>query len=237
MLTMISQTAIGTADLAPPSCSCSALSVCRRPRRRLRHPRRRHRDGRRGSRELPLHIHASMLPPRRICWSISGSPWSPLPIGGVGAWFVGRKVAMTAMPQMVAIYNGMGGGAAGGIAAVELFGSRAHGAAQLVVTLLGALIGAVSMSGSVIAWAKLRGRPRASRLRFRGQQIRQRAWSSLPTLAVGGWIVFVTPGWRDAGAFGSPTWITIFFGLRPGVRHPDDPADRRRGHAGGDLDL
>src|SRR6202167_4457602 len=30
-----------------------------------------------------------------------------LAIGGVGAWFVGRKVAMTAMPQMVAIYNGM----------------------------------------------------------------------------------------------------------------------------------
>ena len=36
-----------------------------------------------------------------------------LAVGGVGAWFVGRKVAMTAMPQMVAIYNGMGGGAAG----------------------------------------------------------------------------------------------------------------------------
>lgn len=33
-----------------------------------------------------------------------------LAIGGVGAWFAGRKVAMTAMPQMVAIYNGMGGG-------------------------------------------------------------------------------------------------------------------------------
>src|SRR5271154_2287511 len=59
-----------------------------------------------------------------------------LAIGGVGAWFVGRKVAMTAMPQMVAIYNGMGGGAAGGIAAVELFGSRTHGVTQLVVTLM-----------------------------------------------------------------------------------------------------
>src|SRR5580658_6036827 len=47
-----------------------------------------------------------------------------LGVGGAGAWFAGRKVAMTAMPQMVAIYNGMGGGAAGGIAAVELFGNR-----------------------------------------------------------------------------------------------------------------
>ena len=72
---------------------------------------------------------------------------------------VGRKVAMTAMPQMVAIYNGMGGGAAGSIAALELFGNRTtrQGITQLVVTLLGGLIGAVSLSGSVIAWAKLDG--------------------------------------------------------------------------------
>ena len=44
---------------------------------------------------------------------------------------------MTAMPQMVALYNGMGGGAAGAIAAVELFGNKTHGATQLGVTLLG----------------------------------------------------------------------------------------------------
>ena len=80
-----------------------------------------------------------------------------LAIGGIGAWFVGRTVAMTAMPQMVAIYNGMGGGAAGSIAAVELFGGHTQGVTQLVVTLLGGLIGAISLSGSVIAWAKLDG--------------------------------------------------------------------------------
>src|SRR3984885_3352688 len=63
-------------------------------------------------------------------------------VGGGFAWWGGRKVAMTAMPQMVAIYNGMGGGAAGAIAAVELFGNNASGTTQLMVTLLGALIGA-----------------------------------------------------------------------------------------------
>ena len=68
-------------------------------------------------------------------------------IGGGIAWWAGRKVAMTAMPQMIAIYNGMGGGAAAAIAAVELFGNKADGVTQLVVTLLGALIGAVSLSG------------------------------------------------------------------------------------------
>ena len=78
-------------------------------------------------------------------------------IGGGAAWWSGKKVAMTSMPQMVALYNGMGGGAAGAIAAVELFGDKAQGATQLVVTLIGALIGAVSLSGSLIAWAKLDG--------------------------------------------------------------------------------
>src|SRR6185369_9436043 len=40
-------------------------------------------------------------------------------IGGAAAWISGKKVAMTDMPQMVAIYNGMGGGAAAAIAALE----------------------------------------------------------------------------------------------------------------------
>ena len=46
-------------------------------------------------------------------------------IGGVIAWWGAKKVAMTAMPQMIAIYNGMGGGAAAAIAAVELL--KDHG--------------------------------------------------------------------------------------------------------------
>jgi len=78
-------------------------------------------------------------------------------IGGGVAWWAGRKVALTAMPQMVALFNGMGGGAAGAIAAVELFGQKLQTVTDLGVTLLGALIGAVSLSGSVIAWAKLDG--------------------------------------------------------------------------------
>src|SRR5579883_2475309 len=42
-------------------------------------------------------------------------------IGAVVAWVSGQRVAMTAMPQMIALYNGMGGGAAASIAAVELY--------------------------------------------------------------------------------------------------------------------
>ena len=132
-----------------------------------------------------------------------------LTLGGGLAWWSGRKVAMTAMPQMVALYNGMGGGAAGAIAAVELFGGKAHGATQLGVTLLGALIGAVSLSGSLIAWAKLQGVIKKP-LRVKGQQA-VNATVMAATLAVGGCVLY-------AALTGAPlviatsTWIAIFFG-------------------------
>lgn len=132
-----------------------------------------------------------------------------LGIGGAGAWLVGRKVAMTAMPQMVAIYNGMGGGAAGAIAAVELLGNRTEGVTQLVVTLLGALIGAVSMSGSLIAWAKLQGvigKP----FRIRGQQILNGLFF-LAAIAVAGWIVFATLSGSDP-ILPIASWTYIFLG-------------------------
>jgi NAD(P) transhydrogenase subunit beta len=78
-------------------------------------------------------------------------------LGGVAAWWTGKRVSMTDMPQMIALYNGMGGGAAGAIAAVELL--RGEFASQTFVALaaLGALIGSVSFSGSLVAFAKLQG--------------------------------------------------------------------------------
>ncbi|MGN6280474.1 NAD(P)(+) transhydrogenase (Re/Si-specific) subunit beta [Frateuria sp.] len=95
-------------------------------------------------------------------------------LGTGAAWWSGRRVAMTAMPQMVALYNGMGGGAAAAIGAAELVafsgaavtlldGGRftadgeAPGTVQLALAVLGALIGAVSFSGSLVAFAKLQG--------------------------------------------------------------------------------
>jgi len=78
-------------------------------------------------------------------------------IGGVAAWWSGKRVAMTNMPQMIALYNGMGGGGAGAIAAVELLKGDFHSPAFLGLALLGALIGSVSFSGSIIAFAKLQG--------------------------------------------------------------------------------
>jgi NAD(P) transhydrogenase subunit beta len=97
-----------------------------------------------------------------------------LVIGTSLAWISGKKVAITDMPQMVALYNGMGGGSAAAIGAVELLRFSAEGRPPSTITLLlgvtGALIGAVSLSGSVIAWAKLDGRM-DKRYTFPGQQL------------------------------------------------------------------
>jgi len=100
-------------------------------------------------------------------------------LGGGYAWYSGKKVAMTDMPQMIAMYNGMGGGAAAAIAAVELIKASNEAAVDVtgsstvadmlgadvaVLGILGAIIGTISFSGSIIAWAKLDGRLNRSKL-------------------------------------------------------------------------
>ena len=94
-------------------------------------------------------------------------------LGTAVAWISGKRVAMTDMPQMVALYNGLGGGSAAAIGAVELLAFTAAGAAPshtaLVLAVVGALIGSISLTGSVIAWAKLDGRL-DRRFMFPGQQ-------------------------------------------------------------------
>ena len=113
-----------------------------------------------------------------------------LVLGTVTAWVSGKKVAITDMPQMVALYNGMGGGSAAAIGAVELLrfadlagrdtthwsasaiadlAARQPSTTVLTLAVIGSAIGAVSLSGSIVAWAKLDGRL-DRRVTFPGQQ-------------------------------------------------------------------
>jgi NAD(P) transhydrogenase subunit beta len=88
-------------------------------------------------------------------------------IGGVFGAVAARKVRMTAMPQMVALFNGVGGGAAALISLAE-FHNHAPDAGTLKTDIsasimLSAIIGSISFAGSMVAFAKLqeliRGRP------------------------------------------------------------------------------
>lgn len=95
--------------------------------------------------------------------------------GSILAWWTGKRVAMTDMPQMIALYNGMGGGAAAAIAAIELFKIAGHTSESShlievhVLAVIGALIGAIAFSGSLIAFAKLQGWMTGV-IRFAGQR-------------------------------------------------------------------
>jgi NAD(P) transhydrogenase subunit beta len=77
------------------------------------------------------------------------------------AWVSGKKVAMTDMPQMVALYNGMGGGSAAFIGAMELYKATisisALSPVATTLALIGVFIGGISLTGSLIAFAKLQG--------------------------------------------------------------------------------
>lgn len=80
--------------------------------------------------------------------------------------FSALKVKMTALPQMIAAFNGLGGLAAVFISASEIFaGSEAYAEASI-----GMLIGAVAFSGSLIAFAKLQGLMPSGAVVFSGQQ-------------------------------------------------------------------
>jgi len=141
---------------------------------------------------------------------VAGNYWLMLAaIGssGILAWVGAKRVAMTDMPQMIALYNGMGGGAAGAIAAIELLHAQHPGSelgpVVLVVGGLGALIGTVAFTGSLIAFAKLQGWMRKT-WRFAGQQ-----WLNLlvfaATLVMGVLVV--------GGYWATPASLAVFFAL------------------------
>ncbi len=107
-----------------------------------------------------------------VGWTIATEPglldnlWV-LVVGGLVGTVIGvigaRRVPMTAMPQMVAIFNGAGGGAAAVVAVSEFLTATSESGGELlptipvIATLLGAVIGSLSLTGSVIAFGKLQG--------------------------------------------------------------------------------
>src|SRR6202167_1814752 len=96
-------------------------------------------------------------------------------LGAAIAVPVARFVKMTAMPQLVAIFNGVGGGAAALISIVELLHLHLLGLQPATYVtaevLLGVLIGSVSFSGSAIAFIKLQELITVRPITYPGQQV------------------------------------------------------------------
>jgi NAD(P) transhydrogenase subunit beta len=93
---------------------------------------------------------------------------------GAGA-FVALRVAMTAMPQMVALLNGLGGGASALVASADLISDVldkgvAPGGIVPTAVVLSVLIGSLTLTGSLVAFAKLQELMRGAPIQYPGQQ-------------------------------------------------------------------
>ncbi len=100
-------------------------------------------------------------------------------VGGTVGAIIARKIQMTAMPQLVAAFHSLVGMAAVLIAAAALWSPESYGIGEtgsihlhsLIEMSLGTVIGAITFSGSIIAFAKLQGILSGKPLRFKGQHM------------------------------------------------------------------
>jgi len=147
-------------------------------------------------------------------WIIGG-----LLIGAVVGGFMARFVKMTAMPQMVGLFNGLGGLASGLVAAAEYLrythGKVLDGGVMVsdipldgsISIMLGTLIGAVTLSGSLVAFGKLQGIVTEKAVKYPGQQFLN-ALLFLGILATMAYLTVVTP---EAIAASSTGTINIVY--------------------------
>ncbi len=84
--------------------------------------------------------------------------FAALVIGTVVGTMAAKKVQMTAMPEMVSLFNGMGGACAMLISLIEYRNDAAPPMGKLLIIVLGMIIGTISFAGSIVAWGKLNGR-------------------------------------------------------------------------------
>lgn len=124
---------------------------------------------------MGLAILASLIAPlsgqgdNNYGWIVGG-----MIVGGAIGWVAAKKVKMTAMPQMVSIFNGFGGATAVVLGMVELehyYTGTAMDGGQLIVTLLALIIGGVSFTGSMLAYLKLDGKVKDKHVTFNGHSI------------------------------------------------------------------
>ena len=140
-------------------------------------------------------------------------------IGALGAY----SVKMTAMPQMVALFNGLGGGAAALVASLEFLkdaqpapitaDTLPHnvGAAITIPMLFATLIGSLSFSGSIIAYLKLEGKFEKP-MTFPGQNILN-GLILLVILGLCGWLTFNATDGNAVKAFIVMFSLALFFGI------------------------
>ena len=159
----------------------------------LSHPRTAVRANRMGAIGMLIAVVATLL---LLDWRAgAGRYWvilAGLAVGGAVGVVIALRIRITAMPQMVALLNGFGGGASAMVAGAALLEVLAEGQVPLVqvtvATVASGLIGAVTFWGSLVAYGKLDERLPGRPITFRGQPIANVALLAVAVLA-GAWLV------------------------------------------------
>jgi NAD(P) transhydrogenase subunit beta len=135
--------------------------------------------------------------------SVTATGWTVLiagsAVGAIGGLFSARRVAMTAIPQLVSLFNAVGGGAAAIVAIYEFVtvaGDHTIPASITVPTVLDVIIGAVTFAGSLIASGKLQGIVSSSPIVFTGVRV----LNTLLTIVMVGGAVLLIAGWGSSEA-------------------------------------
>lgn len=120
---------------------------------------------------MTLAIFTALLEPiqgasNNYIWIVGG-----IIVGSFIGLQAARKVEMTAMPQLVSIFNGLGGACAVLLAIIEIRQSGNENVIGLLTILSTLFIGAVSFTGSILAYLKLDGKVNDRQVTFKGQQI------------------------------------------------------------------
>jgi hypothetical protein len=156
-------------------------------------------------------------------------------IGGVVGFVIARRIAMTAMPQLVAAFHSLVGLAAVLVAAAAFLNPQAsalQGADGLILPVsrvemgLGIAIGAITFSGSVIAFLKLNGNMSGAPIMLPARHVINLGTLIAAILGLIGYFLTDQSPWVF--------WTITALSLPD--RLPADHPDRRRGHAGGRLD-
>lgn len=137
--------------------------------------------------------------------------FAAIAVGTIVGYMMAMKVKMTAMPQMVSLFNGMGGACAAIISIVEYNShhSAVHDMGFLVIAFLGLVIGSVSFSGSMVAYGKLDGKIKD----WRSNAIRM--FNNVLLIGILG---IVAAGVWSPAIFGNPIiWILLVLSLIYGV--------------------
>jgi H+-translocating NAD(P) transhydrogenase subunit beta len=140
--------------------------------------------------------------------SIDATGWAVLAVGaGIGSaigFRFARTVAMTAIPQLVSLFNAVGGGAAAVVGIAEFVRVTGNGATApvhvIIATVFDVFIGGVTFSGSLVAAGKLQGTISGQPLVFRGARV---VTSSLVLVVVAGLVLLLT------GTVGAPLLAVI----------------------------